>query len=95
MKKVYQIVGSFNTSQIIDFLYKEFDARFIYNNCYWFESDLTAKEISEKIKQSISEEEQLNNTWYILELTNEIEGWMGSTHIGWIRERLDFDNENE
>ena len=72
MKKVYQIVGLFSNSQIPDFLYKEFDARFIYNNCYWFESELTAKEISEKIKQSITEEEQLNNTWYILELTSDI-----------------------
>lgn len=95
MKKVYQIVGSFNDSVISDFLYKEFNARFIYNHCYWFESELTPKEISEKIKQSISEEDKLKNTWYILELTNEIEGWMGSTHIGWIREKLDFDNENE
>ena len=94
MKKVYQIVGSFSDSKnFMMLLYKEFDARFIYNNCYWFESELTAKEISEKIKQSITEEEQNNTTWYILELTNEMDGWMGSSHIDWIKERLNFNNE--
>lgn len=97
-KKVYQLIyekwddGKFDRTPFYNFLDKELNARQIYGKVYWFESELTPTEISNKIKPFMYNKDRLADSWYIMELSTNMDCWMGSSHVDWIRKRLDFEN---
>ena len=97
MKKAYQLIYNtfdekFDRTPFYNFMDKELNANHVFPKVYWFESELTPKEISEMITPFMCNEGRFVDTWYIMELSPNMDCWMGISHINWLKERLDFDN---
>lgn len=93
-KQVYQLVfwnhdTDFDHIPFRLYMSNQLNAREVFPNVYWFETDMSVNEICDDVRKLISNEYPYSDMFYVMQLHPNMECWMGTKNVDWFKERIE------
>lgn len=98
-KQVYQLIICYNADmcrkKFYEYICDELGAIHLSPNCYWFVSELTPTELCDKIKPLVTDENEKGDTFYVMEMSKNMNCWLGSRYVDWFRDKMGMEPLNK
>ena len=98
-KQVYQLIICYNEDmcrkKFYEYMCDELDAIHLSSTCFWFVSELTPTELCDKIKPLVTNDNGEGDTFYVMEMSKNMNCWLGSNYVDWFRDKMGMESLNK